>query len=160
MKTILKILILCGIMLSMALGCEKEKSGTIDLLVELVNENNVVIDNFYKGDSVFFNFYLINKSEREILYSSPCSGIVKFLKVYKYINGVYKYLGNPEIYCLTMGNYEKILGGDTKLISRMPIDGHNWPEMNPEDYYIGDTLKIFIDNNLHRFYSRIYFTIK
>jgi len=67
----------------MAFSCEKEKPESIELLVELVNENNKVIDTYNEGDSVVFKFYLINNTEREISYNSPCSGVLDFLKIYQ-----------------------------------------------------------------------------
>jgi len=75
-------------------------------------------------------------------------------------NGEYQYLGNPEIYCLTIGTSEKIKSGETKLIYRIPISGPKWPEMEPGDYYVGDTLKLSIDDERSQFESRLYFTIK
>ncbi len=165
MKTILKILILCGLMLSMALGCEKEKPETIEMLVELVNENNEVIDTFKKGDNVFFKFYLINSIGREVSYVRPNYQILDFLNVYMQINKnskeEYEYIGNPSAIFVSVCIIEKINDNETKLIASVPfINDFNWPEMEPGNYYVGDTLNLSIDSERHQFESRIYFTIE
>ena len=85
--------------------------------------------------------------------------ILKFY-IEKNDNGEYQYLGNPEIYCLTIGTSEKIKSGETKLIFLIPISGPKWPEMELGNYYVGDTLILSIDSERHQFESRLYFTIK
>jgi len=162
MKAILKIIVLCGIIVFTAFSCEKEKPETIEVLVELVNDNNVVIDTFEKGDSVLFKFYLTNLMGREVTYLRPNPEIIDFLKVFKQnFTGDYEYLGQPHVAIPFIIIPEKIKDNEVKLLGSVPITSDfNWPEMNPGNYYVGDTLKITIDDERCHFESRIYFTIK
>lgn len=162
MKTILKISILCGIIVLMAFSCEKEKPEVIELLVELVNDNNEVKDTFNKGDSVFFSFYLINNMGREITYRRPGYELFEFLKVFKQnFKGDYEYIGRPSVYFVPTNVIKKVNDTETKLIGSIPLIGDlNWPEMNTGNYYVGDTLNLYIDSERHQFESRIYFIIE
>jgi len=161
MKIITNILFLCGIVLT-AFSCEKEKPETIEVLVELVNDNNVVIDTFEKGDSVLFNFYLTNNMGREVTYVRPNAEIIGFLKVFKQnFNGDYEYIGQPHVAIAPVTIIDKINDNETKLLGGVPITNEfNWPEINPGNYYVGDTLKLTIDDERCHFESRVYFIIK
>lgn len=162
MKLILKIIILFGIILMTVFNCEKEDPAPIEVLIELVNENNLVIDTFEKGDSVLFKFYLTNNMGREVTYVRPNDGIMGYLKVYKKnLEKEYEYIGHPWGYGPGVVIIEKINDKETKLLGSVPITSEfNWPEMNPGNYYVGDTFKITIDDERRHFESRIYFTIK
>jgi len=162
MKTILKIIFLCGIIILTAFSCEKEKPEAIEFLVELVNDNNVVIDTFEKGDSVLFKFYLTNNMEREVSYVKPTYEMLNFLKVFKQnFKGNYEYIGKPSVAWSGLPIIKKIDDNETKLLGSVPITSNfNWPEMSPGNYYVGDTLKLSIDDERYQFESRLYFTIK
>jgi len=162
MKIILKKIILCGIILIAAFGCEKEKPETIEGLVKLVNDNDVVIDTFEKGDSVLFKFYLINHLGREVTYIRPLAEIMDFLKVNKQnINGEYEYIGHPWAAIPGINFIDTINNNETKLLGGVPTTSEfHWPEMNPGNYYVGDTLKITIEDERRHFESRIYFSIE
>jgi len=162
MKTITNILFLCGIIMFTEFSCKKEKPEAIEVLVELVNDNNVVIDTFEKGDSVLFKFYLTNNMGREVTYVRPSYEILNFLKVFKQnLNGDYEYIGQPHANFVMVCIIDKINDNETKLLGGVPITNEfNWPEINPGNYYVGDTLKLTIDDERRHFESRIYFTIK
>ena len=162
MKAILKIIVLCGIIVFTAFSCKKEKLEAIEVLVELVNDNNVVIDTFEKGDSVLFKFYLTNNMGREVTYVRPNSEILDFLKVFKQnFKGDYEYISHPSIYGPPIYIIDKINENETKLLGSVPTTSEfHWPEMNPGNYYVGDTLKLTIDDERRHFIQRIYFTIK
>lgn len=161
MKTLTNILFLCGIIMFTEFSCEKEKPKTIEFFVKLVNDKNVVIDTFEKGDSVLFKFYLINNMGREITYVRN-EGIMDFLTVHKKnLKGEYEYIGNPSAIFAPVYIIEKIKDNETKLLGSIPTTNEfNWPEMNPGNYYVGDTLKLTIDDERRNFIQRIYFTIK
>jgi len=168
MKAIIKIIFLCGIIVLTAFSCEKEKPETIAFLVELVNNNNVMIDSFEKDDSVFFNYYLTNNMGREVSYVRPKGEILNFLKVFKQnFEGEYEYIGKPSAFFSGLPIIKKIDDNETKLISSVLFiasaqftSEFNWPEMNSGNYYVGDTLKLTINNERYHFESRLYFKIK
>lgn len=141
-------------------NCEREIPETIDVEIILVNEDDVTIDLFEAGDSVLFKFYLLNHLGREVNYIRPSIGVLNFLKAHKRNNsGVYEYIGQPSIFAPPIFFTESIKNDEKKLIAIAPIDSH-WPVMSQGEYYVGDTFKITIDDELHYFNSRIYFTIQ
>ncbi|OQX96377.1 MAG: hypothetical protein B6I20_14490 [Bacteroidetes bacterium 4572_117] len=165
MNPITKILFLCGIIVLATFGCEKENIEAIELQVELVNKNNEIIDGFEQGDTIFFNFYLINNTAQEISYLDPCNEFAEFFTIYKENtdNGKYQHIGNPSFVCTTQCFYKKIKNTEKKFINYITMlsnDASWWPEMIPGNYYVGDTLNLSIDNERHIFESKIYFTIK
>jgi len=159
---VIKIMVLCGIILMTAFSCEKDNPKTVEFFVKLVNDKDAVIDTFEKGDSVFFKFYLVNNMGREVTYIRPRTEIRDFLKVFRQnLSEDYEYIGIPNVIFAPVGIYEKVTinKNETKLIASVPID-FTWPEMNPGNYYVGDTLKLKIDDERRYFIQRIYFTIK
>jgi hypothetical protein len=162
MKLKLKIIALYGIILMTVFSCKKDDPKTIEFFVKLVNDNNEVINTFEKGDSILFKFYLKNNMGREVAYERPFSGIMDFLKVFKQnLEGEYEYIGHPCAYSPSVVIIEKINDNETKLLGSVPTSSEfNWPEMNPGNYYVGDTLKLTIDDGRLNFIQRIYFTIE
>ena len=162
MRVILELIVLCGIILMIAFSCEKDDPKTIETVMKLVDDNDVIIDTFEKSDSVLFKFYLINNKGREVTYVRPNDGIMGFLKVYKKsLKGEYEYIGHPWVYWAPVVIIEKINDKETKLLGSAPTTSEfNWPEMNSGNYYVGDTFKITIDDERRHFESRIYFTIE
>ena len=162
MKTIIRRLFLVGLILVMAFSCEKYAPETIDVEIKLVSDNDIEIDTFEEGDTVFFKFYLTNNLGRKVNYVRPTQEILNFLRVHKQdIEGDYENIGQPSVFWADVSTIDSINDNETKLIGNVPIiSDFNWPEMNSGNYYVGDSLRLTIDDELHSFNSRIYFTIQ
>ena len=147
--------------MGMAFSCEKYAPETIDVEIKLVSDSDIEIDTFKAGDTVFFKFYLINHLGRDVAYIRPTFEILKYLKVHKRENsGNYEYIGEPSVNFVLVSIIDSINDNETKLIGNVPvISDFNWPEMGKGEYYVGDTLKLAIDDELHSFISRIYFAV-
>jgi len=146
------------------LSCEKNNPGEQSIKIELADKNNMVIQTFEQGDTVVFNFYLKNQSDEEITYKSPCSEILDFLRVYKRVDNKeeYNYIGKPSVNCTANVIIEKIGPNKTKLIGivGLPSTPVIWPEMDSGSYYVGDTLRISVNDWYRNFISRLYFKIE
>jgi len=169
MKTIIRILFLCGIIVFTALSCEKNNPGEqsigwYSIKIDLVDKNNTVIQTFEQGDTVVFNFYLKNQSDEEITYKRPCGELCNFLRVYKRVDDKeeYNYIGKPSLNCTANIIIDKIGPNKTKLIGivRLPSTIVIWPEMDSGSYYVGDTLRISVNDWYRNFISRLYFKIE
>ena len=136
-------------------SCEKEKTGSIKVLIELVDENNEKIESFDEGDSVLFMFYLTNNMGREITYERPNAEILQFLEVFKENqDGDYIYIGHPYVYRPPILFIDTLDVNSTVLLGGVPVtDDFHWPDTSHGNYYVGDTLSISIDDQRNHYQS-------
>jgi len=151
-------LVILGILLS---HCKKNSDG-VDLSIKLVNAQDQEISAFHYGDTVvYFKFTLYNNSSKSITIdrSSTSFSCFSYLKVYmENPYGKYEYIGRPSVAITLIYEPELLESNQKKIIDNIPIvRSLNWPDLNQGSYYVGDTLKLKIDNEYHNYYSRIYF---
>jgi hypothetical protein len=149
----------CGIFLLIFVSCNKDNDA-LHCQIRLVNKNDIEINSFNFGDSVYFKFYLINSSERDIYCWGPIRDILFYLRVYREIaNNIYEYVGYPTLIVPNIYYSVRVKANSTTLIGSVQIDTLYWPKMYTGKYYVGDTLKLTIDSNDFKFISRTYFSV-
>lgn len=135
----------------------------VDLYFALVNNENKIIDSFRLGENASFKYYLMNNSDSEITYAEPCPELLDLLHVYKK-NSVqenqYTFIGQPSMYCLAIGKFSKLKSKLAVEFNNIYINSDiNWPEMKPGSYFVGDTIRLFINDKKFIYSKRVYFKI-
>ena len=119
---------------------------------------------FSQSDSIIFEFYLSNFSGAEAIYLRPCSEFIQYLNLYREDSmDNYVICGRPDYYCVAIADYRKIGNEETILIGRMTwtwITEQGWPDKEPGNYYIGDTLSLVINDTTLNFVERKYLEIE
>ncbi len=143
-------------------GCEKNDPYAFNVGINLVNESGKETNVFDNGDSIIFKFYLTNNSGDDAFFERPCFEFSNFLNIYKKdTEGVYQYYGKPSFNCTAALIILDIKNRETTLLATLPWSEElGWPEKQSGEFYVGDTLKLNINDERHDFEKRLYFEIK
>jgi hypothetical protein len=161
MKNIISLTGILTIIFLFLCGCEKDDPNAFFVRIILVDEVGKQTSSFKEGDSLIFEFYLTNRTGREAEYKIPCHEFGDYINIYKEdTNGIYNYYGRPIYNCVAVAFYSSINDDESLLLGAIPwCTELGWPERESGKYYVGDTLKLHINNEWHNFTKRIYFEI-
>ena len=143
------------------IGCEKEDLEYISIDCILVDEFGDQTNEFSIDDSLIFEFYVSNFSGEVVTYLRPCGEFGDYLNIFRETSSnTYSFYGRPVYYCPAIAIWDSIYDGEKRLVSRIPwVNGFEWPDKEPGNYYVGDTLSLNVKGDLLKTFKRIYFEI-
>ena len=129
MKSVIKILFLCGIIVFMAFSCEKNEDDSIpvEFKLRVLNEQGEESTTFNEGENIILSFLVINKSSETIFleYFLPNENFFRVSQL-NTLEGILDW-GFPYIGILEINGGSEINTGDTLEIKYAWLETDNIP---------------------------------